>query len=86
MTEPPQELTVDLMNAALIEPSREHGYCLCIHPMMTMVNFAGLTCQWCGEKVPDAAITAENQAIRTAAIAAKYPWAVRDASDSRPEN
>jgi hypothetical protein len=97
MTEPPRPpvegLTIELINAALIEPSRERGYCLCIHPMMGLINWYGLTCKWCGQPVPEQPITPENKAIRTAAIRALYPWAVvnpdgsePNAGDSRPEN
>jgi len=71
------ELTVAIMNAALVPASREHGYCLCIHPMMQMINFSGLTCKWCGQPVTDAAITAESKAIRTEAIKAAYPQFIK---------
>ncbi len=71
------ELTIDLMNAALLPVSREHGYCLCIHGFMNIINFAGLGCQWCEQPVTDASYGPEAKAIRTEAIKAAYPWAVR---------
>jgi hypothetical protein len=73
-----RELTADLMNAALLPVSVEHGYCLCIHEFMSLINFAGITCAWCLQPVIDGAISPETKAIRTAAIKAAYPWAVKE--------
>jgi hypothetical protein len=72
-----RELTVTLMNRALLPVSREHGYCLCIHPFMNVINFTGTSCAWCGQPVTDAATGPDARAIRTEAIKAAYPWAVR---------
>jgi hypothetical protein len=73
MSGAPRELTVDLMNAALLPVSRERGYCLCIHPMMNVVNFAGTSCLWCLQPVTDAGWGPEAKAIRTEAVIAAYP-------------
>ncbi|HXC83856.1 MAG TPA: hypothetical protein VNV62_18565 [Trebonia sp.] len=72
-----RELTVELMNAALEPVSREHGYCLCIHPMMTLISMVGLTCAWCGQPGTDKSYSAEARTIRTEAVKAAYPWAVK---------
>jgi hypothetical protein len=72
------ELTVGIMNYALMKASREHGYCLCIHPMMNVINFSGMSCRWCLQPVTDAAWGPEAKAIRTAAIKAAYPQFVKD--------
>ena len=74
------ELTMDMINKALIEPSRERGYCLCIHPMMNVINFAGTSCAWCGQPVTDDAWAPGAKAIRTEAVKAAYPEYVK------PEN
>jgi|HubBroStandDraft_3_1064219.scaffolds.fasta_scaffold421592_3 hypothetical protein len=70
-------LTMDQVNAALLPVSREHGYCLCIHPFMQIVNFTGLSCQWCEQPCTDEAYTPEAKAIRTEAIKAAYPEKVK---------
>lgn len=78
--DPERGLTFELMNQALLPVSRQHGYCLCIHPFMNVINFVGLTCKWCEQPVTDAAWTPEAKAIRTDAIKAAYPWAVKESS------
>jgi hypothetical protein len=72
-----RELTVELMNEALNEVSREKGYCLCIHPMMTVINFTGLACNWCEQPVTDGSYGPDAKSIRTIAVIAAYPWAVK---------
>ena len=72
-------LTVGIMNAALVPVSRQHGHCLCIHPMMTMISFTGMSCQWCEQPFTDAAHGPEAKAIRTEAIKAAYPQFVKPA-------
>lgn len=72
-----KELTVDLINVALLPVSVEHGYCLCIHPFMSMIDFSGTTCVWCLQPVIEDNITPETKAIRTAAILKAYPWAAK---------
>jgi hypothetical protein len=74
---PEQTITMDEINAALLPVSREHGYCLCIRPMMTMVNFSGTSCTWCLQPCTDEAYTPEAKAIRTAAVKAAYPEKVK---------
>jgi len=66
-----------MMNYALVPVSREHGYCLCIHPMMNMINFSGMSCQWCEQPTTDEAYTPEAKAIRTEAVKAAYPQFVK---------
>jgi hypothetical protein len=73
-----RELTVDLMNEALLPASRERGYCLCIHPFMTVIDFSGTTCAWCEQPVTKRGWGPEAKAIRTEVVKAAYPWAVRD--------
>ena len=75
-----QVLTVDLMNAALLPVSRQRGYCLCIHDFQTVIDFRGMTCAWCGQLVTDESSGPGARDIRTEAVKAAYPWAVRDES------
>lgn len=72
-----QALTVDMMNAALLPVSRLRGYCLCIHPFMNVINFTGTTCAWCEQPVTEAGVGPGARQIRTEAVKAAYPWAVR---------
>lgn len=78
----PKQLTVELMNAALLQVSKDHGYCLCIHNMMQLIDFSGLGCTWCLQPVTEQSYGPEAKAIRTEAIKAAYPWAVKDAKTS----
>jgi hypothetical protein len=73
-----RELTIDLMNVALLPVSQERGYCLCIHPFMNVINFSGTSCAWCYQPVTDEAWGPEAKAIRTEAVKAAYPWAVKE--------
>lgn len=73
-----RKLTIDLINQALLPVSQKLGYCLCIHPMMDMINFAGLTCDWCKQRVTEDAYGLTAKAIRTEAVKAAYPWAVSE--------
>lgn len=79
---PEQELTMELINAALLPVSREYGYCLCIHPMMEVINFSGTTCAWCMQPVTDEAWAPGAKEIRTKAVKDAYPWAVKGAKDA----
>ena len=36
----------------LVAESRQRGYCICPRPMRQMIDFSGLTCNWC--KQPEA--------------------------------
>jgi hypothetical protein len=58
------------INLILIAKSRELGQCVCIHPFMNVINFAGLGCSWCGEQVPENAISPEMKELRTQAVRA----------------
>jgi hypothetical protein len=71
------ELTVAAINYALVPVSIAHGYCLCLHPMMSMINFAGRSCQWCGQPVTDQAYEPAAKQIRTEAVKAAYPQFVK---------
>jgi hypothetical protein len=73
-----RELTVDLMNIALKDVSQEKGYCLCIHPMMTVINFVGTSCKWCDQPVTNDSYGPDAKNIRTNAVIAAYPWAVKN--------
>jgi len=73
----PKTLDIDLMNAALLPVSRERGYCLCIHAFMNMIDFSGTTCAWCEQPVTGESWGPAAKEIRTEAIKAAYPWAVR---------
>jgi hypothetical protein len=72
-----RELTTDLMNEALIPESRKRGYCLCVHHFMTMIDFAGLECKYCGQRVTDDSYAPAAKAVRTEVVIAAYPWAAR---------
>lgn len=69
----------ELNEIALAPASREAGYCLCLHPMSDMINFAGLECKWCGQVVTesDPLRTAEARTLRTEAIKAAFPELVK---------
>ena len=56
------------INEILADKSREIGYCLCIHPFMQVINFAGMGCDWCGQPVTDDAGTPAAKDIRTQAV------------------
>lgn len=71
------ELTVPIMNWALVPESRSRGFCLCLHPTMTLINFEGLTCNWCGQPVTGQAYEPESVIIRTNAIKARCPQFVK---------
>ena len=58
------------INLVLIDKSREIGWCLCIHPLMQVVDFAGLDCGWCGQAVTKAAVTPGAKELRTQTILA----------------
>ena len=58
------------INVVLAGRSRELGQCLCIHPFMGVINFAGLGCDWCGQLVTEASMSPETKDIRTAAVRA----------------
>jgi len=58
------------INRILIAKSIELGYCLCIHPFMQVINFHGMGCGWCGQLVPENAISPETKEIRTQAVKA----------------
>lgn len=58
------------INLILIDRSRELGECLCIHPMMSIIDFAGMVCAWCDQKVPAHATRPDLKEIRTAAVRA----------------
>jgi hypothetical protein len=62
------------VNARALAPaSRQHGYCLCMHPFQTVIDFTGLGCQFCLQPVTaDSASEAARQ-IRTQAILAVWP-------------
>lgn len=63
----------EVNNLALAPVSREHDYCLCIHPFMTVIDFTGMTCAWCDQPTVRNAVTDEARALRTSAILAKWP-------------
>lgn len=67
----------ELNEIALAPASRRQGYCLCLHPMSSVINFAGLTCRWCEQSVTDDEYSAEAKALRTDAIKAAFPELVR---------
>lgn len=70
--------TLDDFNEALAEAGRERGFCLCIRPMMTVIDFAGLTCSWCGQVVPAHATSPEMKALRTHELTTRRPdWVKR---------
>lgn len=64
----------EVNNLALAPVSRELGWCLCIRPFMTMIDFTGLTCGWCGQPVTkDVVSSAEAKTLRARAILAIFP-------------
>jgi hypothetical protein len=66
--------TMDELNTkALVPISREHGYCLCIHPMSEIIDFTGLSCDWCGQLVTKESVSDEARQLRGAAILAVFP-------------
>jgi hypothetical protein len=71
-------LTNELINEALKHESLYRGYCICIHPMSTMINITGLGCKWCGQTVREDYLSEEMKSIRARAIITAYPWAGRN--------
>lgn len=63
----------EVNNLALVPVSQERGYCICIHPMMTVIDFTGMECAWCGQPVTEASVTPEAKYLRTDAILARWP-------------
>ena len=73
----PLVVTKDMLNEVLAEASRDRGECLCIHKFMTLIDFCGTTCGWCGQLVPENAVSAGYKAIRTEEIKRRRPEWVR---------
>ena len=66
--------TNDELNRDCLAPlSRKHGYDLCIHPFMQMIDFTGMSCGWCDQPVTREAISPDARQLRTQAILATYP-------------
>jgi hypothetical protein len=63
----------EINNAALIPASIEHGYCLCLHPFMNVINFAGLGCTYCAQVVTDDSFSEAAKTLRAEAIKAAFP-------------
>lgn len=63
----------EINNLALAPKSRDLGWCLCIHAMMTVINFTGLTCAYCEQPVTDRAISDQAKTLRAEAILARFP-------------
>ena len=70
----PKGPTNEELNRDCLAPlSREHHFCLCLHPFMGVINFSGLECDWCGQKMEDISSGPAAREMRTAAILAMYP-------------
>jgi hypothetical protein len=63
--------TIDQMNAIFLLESKKAGYCLCIHPMMVLINFTGTSCAWCLMPFTDQAYSLEAKQLRTSALLAE---------------
>ena len=68
----------EINNWALAPKGRELGWCLCIHPMMQLIDFTGMTCAWCGQPTTKDAISEQAKTLRAEAILARYPELRKD--------
>lgn len=53
--------------------SREHGYCMCFHPFDDLIDFGGLDCGFCDQRVSGESRAAEAKRLRAEATLAAYP-------------
>lgn len=65
--------TIEDINAVMLPASQARGFCLCIHPMMDLINFAGTSCAWCLQPVTAENMSPEYKEMRTAALHAAWP-------------
>jgi hypothetical protein len=75
---------VCFVNMAVNEPSKNDGQCYCIHPFMSLIDFTGATCGWCGQPIVPEAVSPAFKLIRTAATIAAFPHLVKPARPDPP--
>jgi len=64
---------------ALVPASQAAGYCLCYHPFSNMINFAGFSCEFCGQPVTEQSCGPDAKELRTAATKTAFPGLFKEA-------
>lgn len=65
--------TTEELNAVLAGTAVQVGYCLCLAPMRTVVNCAGMRCSLCGYPITDAWYKQETKTLRGRVLLAAFP-------------